>query len=1795
MSNAVSGNTGFEFGAGGTLKFGGNLGGNFTNSSTGGWYNDNSMLDELKYTGPSASGLRESVYYKPAGTMSFSERYTGNCGEGSAQLTYGPTPQRIKLKPLMNVCLLDNKFVDKYGNMEQILSDDENCMHQNVRIQRSQPLSYLTRDEAAFFGISKYVSPHAKSHHVAEVTITQEDGSRYIYGIAAYNIRQVEVTFNASQGVPDIERSKFTYNSDDNTSSNQRGIDHFFHKITTPSYSHSYLITEVLSNDYVDCDAVQGPSPEDRGFYTKFDYDSDPNIPGAQPDIASYRWRTPYETNSSSYSEVLKSDKMDDRGSYMYGEKEVWYLHKIETKTHVAVFYTSEREDGFEVLNENGGQGTETVKKLDKIELYSRPEYEAHITNLNEATPIKTVHFEYDYSLCDGIPNNTTNSGKLTLRQLYFTYGKSNKGAMSPYVFSYADNNHDGIQEANFNYHEKAYDRWGSYKENGYHGIPNWEYPYAVQEYEQAAINSAAWSLTAIKTPSAALLQITYESDDYSYVQDKLAMEMFKVVKTGFDNGSPGTFPNTTYVSDNALYDPDHIYDYLFFDLKEGYTDISQYWNSNLVGVKMYFRFLMNLKDEDNLASEQEYVSGYAIVEDAGICSDFPGTTEPKGWIKVKAEPVGDNNGTAHPISKTSWQFGQLHNPTLMFNQPNMDGDASASEIFNQLANVLGTFNLSNLLSVNSKFKSKNFSDQFVVDHAWIRLLNPSGKKLGGGSRVKKLIINDSWDSMNGQTQTSNEEGIYGQEFQYVEENGKSSGVASYEPMSGADENPFRIPSVSTDQKLLMAPDHKFYQEEPFGEMFFPSPSVGYGRVVTRNLIRENVSRHGTGYSVNEFYTAKDYPIRTDRTNLSVHRSKSSEVLNNLLNLQIYDFVTTSQGYVVETNDMHGKPKGQWIYSEPKQIEGVQVPGTEKLISGVRYNYNNQSTTNQYNYENLMSESFVISGNSDPINTIPAQLQTMFGENYVTPQETFTHLDNTVTIIKPDMTVQQNVEVGVDYEVVNDFRESSTSSHSAAIQGNLSMFLAAIFPAVVPSAFPGYTNDKLRYRSSVTTKLIHRYGILRSVTAYDGSSQVTTENLAFDSETGEPILTTAINEFGDKIFNFKYPAHWAYTGMEQAYKNIGAQVNLDSDYSTVPGDEWFTNPVDHGTPIFVSGDEVFDLETKEHLWVWVDETQPGHYYFIDISGNIKMPSEIKIVRSGRRNNATVPIGTITCLKNPLEFLDVNNRIQFNETLDIVQSSALEYSDKWRTNCTTAQQLICEPNFNELQGVFNLFDWLTESHLICANNSSVPIPSEIVTWSGISNPIWTSGSCASQSEFTGFISYAVPERCDISISAIEWDVENAEWIASALPTVFSWSDLNSFGTYEILDNQNIRTLGIFFNGTNYEFLPLNIEVSCANFLDCNLEENGTLACAEPLEGEIRNPFVIGTRGNQRPIRNYAYLTNRLKTENIRHDGTFANFSPAWEYQANRVTLNDDDENGIPDNWTYAAEITNYDAQGNEIENIDALGIYSSVLFGYGDYLVKAAASNASHREIAFDGFEDYAYNNPAECCPGHFDFMSPGADFSANRTDAFAHTGRFSLNLEASDILYVERPVTTSEILPISSIPEDEQQFDIDEEDILTTFSPLRNKKYILSYWVYIPQLYNQRVFDYPSLTCTISGTGATYVVDNVRRSEIIDGWQRVELEFTVPTSATDIRVSFQNTGIKDTYIDDIRIHPFNSSLKSYVFDPITLRLSAELDERNFATFYEYDIEGQLSRIKKETERGVMTVQEARQNSSKIVE
>ncbi|WP_299313033.1 hypothetical protein [uncultured Aquimarina sp.] len=106
------------------------------------------------------------------------------------------------------------------------------------------------------------------------------------------------------------------------------------------------------------------------------------------------------------------------------------------------------------------------------------------------------------------------------------------------------------------------------------------------------------------------------------------------------------------------------------------------------------------------------------------------------------------------------------------------------------------------------------------------------------------------------------------------------------------------------------------------------------------------------------------------------------------------------------------------------------------------------------------------------------------------------------------------------------------------------------------------------------------------------------------------------------------------------------------------------------------------------------------------------------------------------------------------------------------------------------------------------------------------------------------------------------------------------------------------------------------------------------------------------------------------------------------------------------------------------------------------------------------------------------------------------------------------------------------------------------------------------------------------------KGNIIDGWQRISADFVIPNTAEFMTISLKNDGENiNVYYDDIRFQPFESSMKTFVYDPENLRLQSELDENNYSTFYEYDLEGGLVRVKKETERGTYTIQETRSGSS----
>lgn len=178
-----------------------------------------------------------------------------------------------------------------------------------------------------------------------------------------------------------------------------------------------------------------------------------------------------------------------------------------------------------------------------------------------------------------------------------------------------------------------------------------------------------------------------------------------------------------------------------------------------------------------------------------------------------------------------------------------------------------------------------------------------------------------------------------------------------------------------------------------------------------------------------------------------------------------------------------------------------------------------------------------------------------------------------------------------------------------------------------------------------------------------------------------------------------------------------------------------------------------------------------------------------------------------------------------------------------------------------------------------------------------------------------------------------------------------------------------------------------------------------------------------------------------------------------------------------------------------------------------------------------------------------------------------------------------------------------------QAQITGSFCPLPGGKYVLSAWV--KETYTQQPLTYTSFIKIELlgggfqedlGSGAPIIPQNtpVKLSpsgEIIDGWQRIVGVVEIPNSlqqasTISIELNCGASGGLDCFFDDIRFFPYNGNLKSFVYDEATQRLMAELDENNYATFYEYDLEGGLVRVKKETEKGVFTIQETRSNNRK---
>jgi hypothetical protein len=160
-----------------------------------------------------------------------------------------------------------------------------------------------------------------------------------------------------------------------------------------------------------------------------------------------------------------------------------------------------------------------------------------------------------------------------------------------------------------------------------------------------------------------------------------------------------------------------------------------------------------------------------------------------------------------------------------------------------------------------------------------------------------------------------------------------------------------------------------------------------------------------------------------------------------------------------------------------------------------------------------------------------------------------------------------------------------------------------------------------------------------------------------------------------------------------------------------------------------------------------------------------------------------------------------------------------------------------------------------------------------------------------------------------------------------------------------------------------------------------------------------------------------------------------------------------------------------------------------------------------------------------------------------------------------------------------------------------SFSLIQTKKMLVSGWVKVGTPNCCFPPTYGNGTNSISiGWGNSGGVTNVFKPEgpIVEGWQRYEGIFDVPSNVSIVQINLNNTSNVPVFFDDIRVHPYNANMKTYVYHSSNLRLMAELDENNFSSFYEYDDDGTLTRVKKETQLGIKTITETRSATQKNI-
>ncbi|WP_298487869.1 hypothetical protein [uncultured Maribacter sp.] len=1045
---------------------------------------------------------------------------------------------------------------------------------------------------------------------------------------------------------------------------NQFNVEECQHRVVVgdvkkEGYAATSLLSNIVTSDYIDL-GTPGPDESDFGGWTSFEYFKKYGDINDEGNSNWYRWRIPY--NGLFYSKNSISDLKDDTGFVTTGEKEINFLKKVETKTHVAYFVTNKSEptrfgvndsdiqakylqgsglDRFDglaaadlafsdpaAINPSAKNELKQLEYLEKVVLFSKDRPDV---------PLQTTNFKYDYSLVPNLPNNVNgnfpsnttklNSGKLTLRKVWSEFEGVVNARTSSYKFDYrykdfADyptylidehseldsffnlSNTYSVNVQNPEYSPYTLDAWGG---NQYAGaerhlnIVKWPYQGDIP------INSfdpAAWQLKQVTLPSGGQILVEYESKDYSYVQDRNVMALVKLISANDNYENPEYTLDLSDIGYNSTEDADKIqelYEYLRAYFLKDY-DATNLSNNNVYSNdfgnlksdnRIYFKLLYALEGSypDLEDCKSEYLTGYAKVKKVklnggAISIELDGSNDGKNLIGVGLfdDPVEDEGYrltprqacydyyvtqrwgkyTAGCESKIEKIFGKEMDQLADCDGKLIDNIGDAVKVAGITASGM---TLVSSLAVNSKYPLKTQVCK-AINPSLSYLKIPINKaKRGDGMRVKRVLMFDKGIE-------TGDAAIYGQQYNYQLEDGRSSGVATNEPNDMREENPLVGFLPKEDQSWLnrlVAGKDREQSEGPIGESLLPSPSVKHARVVVENIHR---GKTGSGHTVYEYFTCRDYPFDklydysqndpNDNREYDIGVAKpvkgvdysvlQDESYDDKLRIPTPNFsysldkAWASQGFRFIQSGMDGKPKSIRTYG------GDYANGNSSFIS---------SGQDFYYYE-PGEKVPMLKGNGTYYMDTPGKEMDVTMENF--------KLKNQIL----DFNFEIDVSAGLTFP-----------------------------PPIFVSGWLQFSFAEQKLSKYAVSKVIRYPAIQKKIVSYSDNIASITENLGFDNATGRSVVTKTYDAYhgivsaeGEKhdgsIYSMNIPAHWNYAAMgrkteDESYTN---QLLASSGQVITYGDG--ANPINLGGTWNIKGDKVISsgantFNTLAGVTTWIDD------------------------------------------------------------------------------------------------------------------------------------------------------------------------------------------------------------------------------------------------------------------------------------------------------------------------------------------------------------------------------------------------------------------------------------------------------------------------------------------------------------------------------------------------------------------------------------------------------------------------------